>query len=88
MLETHGYFNEEFEQSTNARGQVTGVRVVGHNELGSVVEITSEKAVFTLMVSNQMNVTKDSQNQLEFDGKTYSWTGFYALETLPVKGEK
>ncbi len=88
VLETHGYFNEEFEQSTDARGQVTDVRVVGHNELGSVVEITSEKAVFTLMISNQENVTKDSQNQLEFGGNTYSWKGFYSLETHPVQGEK
>ena len=88
VLETHGYFNEEFEQSTNARGQVTDVNVIGHSDVGSVVEIISEKAVFTLMVSNQENCTQDTQSQLEFGGKTYSWTGFYSLKASPVKGEK
>ncbi len=31
VLETHGYFNEEFEQSVNARGKVSNIKVRTHH---------------------------------------------------------
>lgn len=80
VVETHGYFNEEFEQSVNARGVAKEIRVIGHSDSASVVEIETEKTRFTLMVSNDPNVTRDSVNHAEIAGKTYSWVGFYAIE--------
>ncbi|WP_353499850.1 heparinase II/III domain-containing protein [Vibrio chaetopteri] len=80
VVETHGYFNEEFEQSVNARGVAKEIRVIGHSGSASVVEIETEKTRFTLMVSNDPNVTCDSVNHAEIAGKTYSWVGFYAIE--------
>ncbi|MCG9656469.1 heparinase II/III domain-containing protein [Vibrio mediterranei] len=80
VLETHGYFNEEFEQSVSARGSVKNIQVVGHNAQASVVEIETETSRFTLMVSNNPQVTKDTINNAEIAGKTYSWIGCFAIE--------
>ncbi|MEO9655544.1 heparinase II/III domain-containing protein [Marinomonas sp.] len=87
-LETHGYFNEEFEQSTQARGKVKSIEIIGHNELGSVVRIYLGQKAFVLMVSNQKACIQSTQHELVFAGKTYCWQGFYAVEECLVKGEQ
>jgi hypothetical protein len=80
VLETHGYFNEEFEQSVNARGQVQEVRVVAHTEIGSVVEIDTLSSTVTFMVSNQPSVTESTRHLVQANGKDYQWTGVYSLD--------
>ncbi|OMO23093.1 heparinase II/III domain-containing protein [Vibrio lentus] len=81
VVETHGYFNEEFEQSVNARGVVKNINVVAHSNVGSVVEITTEKSNVTVMISNQLGATDSTEHKVELNGKVYSWTGFYSVET-------
>jgi hypothetical protein len=81
VLETHGYFNEEFEQSVNARGQVQNIRILAHDETGSAVEIETNDSITLLLVSNQNDVTESSKQILNTTDKSYSWTGFYSLET-------
>ncbi|CAH1528767.1 poly(beta-D-mannuronate) lyase [Vibrio owensii] len=88
VLETHGYFNEEFEQSVNARGQVKDIRVVGYNAVGSIVEITTEKSLVTVMISNVLGADDQTPHQVEMNGKTYSWNGFYSLEVNAFEQEK
>ncbi|HHP0463040.1 TPA: heparinase II/III domain-containing protein [Vibrio harveyi] len=88
VLETHGYFNEEFEQSVNARGQVKDIRVVGYNAVGSIVEITTEKSLITVMISNVLGADDQTPHQVEMNGKTYSWNGFYSLEVNAFGQEK
>ncbi|MBY7700359.1 heparinase II/III domain-containing protein [Vibrio harveyi] len=88
VLETHGYFNEEFEQSVNARGQVKDIRVVGYNAVGSIVEITTEKSLVTVMFSNVLGADDQTPHQVEMNGKTYSWNGFYSLEVNAFGQEK
>ncbi|MDK9740997.1 heparinase II/III family protein [Vibrio sp. B516a] len=88
VLETHGYFNEEFEQSVNARGQVKNIRVVGYNAVGSIVEITTEKSLVTVMISNVLGADDQTPHQVELNGKTYSWNGFYSLEVNAFGQEK
>ncbi|ELA6598112.1 heparinase II/III family protein [Vibrio alginolyticus] len=88
VLETHGYFNEEFEQSVNARGQVKDIRVVGYNVVGSIVEITTEKSLVTVMISNVLGADDQTPHQVEMNGKTYSWNGFYSLEVNAFGQEK
>ncbi|EGX6961686.1 MULTISPECIES: heparinase II/III domain-containing protein [unclassified Vibrio] len=88
VLETHGYFNEEFEQSVNARGQVKDIRVVGYNAVGSIVEITTEKSLVTVMISNVLGADDQTPHQVELNGKTYSWNGFYSLEVNVFGQEK
>ncbi|HDM8161270.1 TPA: heparinase II/III family protein [Vibrio harveyi] len=88
VLETHGYFNEEFEQSVNARGQVKDIRVVGYNAVVSIVEITTEKSLVTVMISNVLGADDQTPHQVEMNGKTYSWNGFYSLEVNAFGQEK
>ncbi|MDW1577473.1 heparinase II/III family protein [Vibrio sp. Vb2880] len=88
VLETHGYFNEEFEQSVNARGQVKDIRVVGYNAVGSIVEITTEKSLVTVMISNVLGADDQTPHQVELNGKAYSWNGFYSLEVNAFGQEK
>ncbi len=88
VLETHGYFNEEFEQSVNARGQVKDIRVMGYNAVGSIVEITTEKSLVTVMISNVLGADDQTPHQVELNGKTYSWNGFYSLEVNAFGQEK
>ncbi|MFZ3518400.1 heparinase II/III family protein [Vibrio harveyi] len=88
VLETHGYFNEEFEQSVNARGQVKDIRVVGYNAVGSIVEITTEKSLVTVMISNVLGADDQTPHQVELNGKTYSWNGFYSQEVNAFGQEK
>lgn len=82
VVETHGYFNEEFEQSVSARGVVKDIKVVAHTNIGSVVEITTEKSNVTVMISNQLGATDSTEHKVELNGKVYSWTGFYSVETI------
>ncbi|MEZ8236449.1 heparinase II/III family protein [Vibrio splendidus] len=81
VVETHGYFNEEFEQSVNARGVVKDIKVVAHTNIGSVIEITTEKSNVTVMISNQLGATDNTEHKVELNGKVYSWNGFYSVET-------
>ncbi|MDR9831489.1 heparinase II/III family protein [Vibrio sp. FNV 38] len=80
VLETHGYFNEEFEQSVNARGQVTNIRILGHTDIGSAVEITTHQSVITLLVSNNADVTEDSEHEITINNITFNWKGHYSVE--------
>jgi hypothetical protein len=80
VLETHGYFNEEFEQSVNARGQVQDVRVLAHSDVGSIVEIETISDTVTFIVANQLAATKTTEHQMDVNGKLYQWTGIYSLE--------
>ncbi|MCL1067422.1 heparinase II/III family protein [Shewanella olleyana] len=84
VLETHGYFNEEFEQSVSARGQVNNIKVIGHNEVGSVVEIETANTVVTVMISNQADATNSTEHHIDFNGQTYAWTGFYAVSSHAI----
>ncbi|MUJ36752.1 heparinase II/III domain-containing protein [Aliivibrio fischeri] len=88
VLETHGYFNEEFEQSVNARGVVKNIQVIGHTVVGSVIEIQTEFSNVTVMISNQFGATENTAHIVELNGKSYRWTGFYSLETSTIKQEK
>ncbi|MUI54726.1 heparinase II/III domain-containing protein [Aliivibrio fischeri] len=85
VLETHGYFNEEFEQSVNARGVVKNIQVIGHTVIGSVVEIQTEFSNVTVMISNQFSATESTAHIVELNGKSYRWTGFYSLETSSLE---
>ncbi len=75
VLETHGYFNEAIEASTNARGQVERVEIVGHNDQCSVIRIHAKEWVLTVMVTNDNNVAADSEHSVTFAGETFQWQG-------------
>ncbi|WP_456294598.1 heparinase II/III family protein [Vibrio sp. AK197] len=87
-LETHGYFNEEFEQSVNARGLVSDIRIIGYDETASVIEIQTEKSTVTVMVSNNPYVDNQTNNTMKINNKTYQWTGSHSVEIQPNGQEK
>ncbi|WP_261818100.1 heparinase II/III-family protein [Vibrio gallicus] len=87
VVETHGYFNEEFEQSVNARGKVKNIKVLGHTDTASAVQIETENSVVILLLSNQASVTKESDNQLVINDKIYNWKGFYSMEVQAIPQE-
>ncbi|USD67289.1 heparinase II/III family protein [Vibrio sp. SCSIO 43136] len=79
ILETHGYFNEEFEASLNARGLVESVEVLGHNEVGTVVRIqTTSGNTYHIAISNREEAQQDAEHTVEFGGKNFTWTGAFA----------
>jgi hypothetical protein len=88
VLETHGYFNEEFEQSLNARGQVKDIRVVGYNDVGSIVEITTAASRVTVMISNMLGANEHSPHHVDTHNQTYRWNGFYSIEVHTFEQEK
>lgn len=77
VLETHGYYNEEFEQSVRAYGSVKSIRVIGSNDIASVVEIITTASTVTLMLSNQLN--KEGETTVTFQGKNYRWQGYFSI---------
>ncbi|PMM03121.1 heparinase II/III domain-containing protein [Vibrio breoganii] len=75
VLETHGYFNEEFEQSVNARGLVESVNVVADTADGTVVRIqTTTGNTYHFGISNR---AEDAQ-QSEHTVGEFTWTGSFA----------
>lgn len=80
VLETHGYFSEASEICTDATSKLTDITVIGSNSIGSVIEVLGLESPLIILVSNQRDVTADTDHQLEFDNKTYRWKGFLAVE--------
>ena len=81
-FETHGHFDEPSERCHGARGVLTEIRVIGHDDQASVVELFGQGLHFRLMVSNQPGVSDETQHSVTFGGVTYSWTGFFSLQAV------
>lgn len=80
VLETHGYFNESIEASVGARGLVKSVEVLGHNEIGTVIDIqTTSGNSYRFGISNQNQQQQSDTHTVEFSGQCYRWTGAFAL---------
>jgi hypothetical protein len=82
VIEPHGYFNEAQERSEQARSIIKNVRVIGHNDDASIVEITGENNIrWTVMVWNGTPSETAARN-VTFQNRTYTWTGNFAVEGL------
>ncbi|WP_282111021.1 heparinase II/III domain-containing protein [Shewanella algicola] len=80
VLETHGYFNESIEASVGARGLVSKVDVVGHNDSATVINIsTTSGNGYTVVISNLSGDALEGQHTVEFNGQTYQWQGAFAV---------
>ncbi|WP_284348162.1 heparinase II/III domain-containing protein [Roseisolibacter agri] len=82
VIEPHGYFNEAQERSEQARPRIQQVRLVGSDAQATVVEVTGEGGLrWTVMATNgAANAT--AQHSATFGGRTYTWTGNFAVEGL------
>ena len=81
VLEPHGYFNEAREQSRDARSVIKSVKVVGHNDAGSVIEIFGERGIHWLVMVNNGEST-DQEISVKFDNREFRWQGNYHIEKL------
>jgi len=80
VLETHGYFSEANEICTDSTSKLTEIKVICSNAIGSVVEILGLESPITIMLSNQRDVTQETNHQIETDNAMYRWKGFLAVE--------
>jgi len=80
VIEPHGYFNEAREQSDNARGDILDVKVIGHNNDGSVIEVLGKNDLHWRIMVNNGKASKTEKYSVAFDGKKYSWIGNFKVE--------
>lgn len=80
VIQPHGYFNEARELSRNARPSVEQVRVVGHNNQASVVEVTGQNGLRWLVMVNNEPASDAARRSVSFGGQKYEWTGNYAVQ--------
>lgn len=79
-IETHGFFDEASERCSGARGELDEIRVVGHDETASVVELRGKRLHLLVMVSNRPDIKADSVTEVSFNGRRYRWTGYFACQ--------
>jgi hypothetical protein len=82
VIEPHGYFNEAQERSEQARPRIHDVKVVGHNDDASVVEIAGENGLHWTIMINNRDSAPDRRHAVTFGGRTYQWTGNFAVEGI------
>jgi len=81
-IEPHGFFSELEERSADARPALEQVRVVGTSDEASVVEVTGKNGLkWTVMVNNGA-ASDTARHRVAFGGRTYEWTGNFAVEGL------
>lgn len=79
-IEVHGYFNEARELSRQALPVLREVKVIGHSQEGSVIEIFGENGLHWRIMVNNANASDQAKHILKFNDKTYEWIGNYSVE--------
>lgn len=83
VIEPHGYFNEASEESKNAYSTIRAVKVIGHNDIGTVVHILGDNNLeWFVTVYNGDNPDPTIEHSVRFRGETFSWTGNYSLKKI------
>jgi oligo-alginate lyase len=82
VIEAHGYFNESQERSEQARSTITDVRVIGHNNDASVIEVAGGGGVRWIVMVWNATASDTAAHAVTFGGNTYRWTGNFAVEGL------
>ena len=82
VIEPHGYFSESEERSIEATGRITGVRVLGSGDDGSVVRITGAGDLqWTVMVSNGP-ASATARHRVDAGGETFEWVGNFSVRGM------
>ena len=82
VIEPHGYFNEARERSAQARPRITGVNVLGHSDVASVVEITGQEGLHWRIVVSNQSEGMTGQQEVTFGDQSFQWTGNFQVEFL------
>ncbi len=79
VIEPHGYFNEAQEKSVNAKPVIQTVRIIGHNETGTVVEVLGQNNIrWQVMVNNGVSSESEAMH-VKFGSQEYTWSGNYSV---------
>ena len=87
VIEPHGYFNEARERSVQARSLIKQVRVAGHDDRASVIEIEGANGLFWRVMVNNGPPSETTEHNVSFGGKTYAWTGNFKVEFIDESAE-
>ena len=83
VIEPHGYWSEAGEVSRKADSNIRAVKVVGHNDVGSVVHILGvDHMEWLVTVYNGEKADPEAKHSVKFRGETFSWTGNYSFKRL------
>ncbi|MCY9869979.1 heparinase II/III family protein [Vibrio barjaei] len=78
-LETHGYFNEEFEASVGARGLVEAVTTLADNDDATVIEVTTTTGnTYRFAISNREAGQQELLHEMTIGDERVSFTGSFA----------
>lgn len=79
VLETHGYFNEEFEASERARGLVESVSTLADSDDATIIEVkTTTGSVYRFAVSNRPESEQSERHDVYVAEQMVSFTGPFA----------
>lgn len=84
-IEPHGFFSESAERSSDARGRITQVRVLGTTADASVVEVDASGGLRWVIMVNDGPASTSAPHRVRVGGQTYAWTGNFAVQGL-VRG--
>jgi oligo-alginate lyase len=79
VIEPHGYFNEAQERSIQARPMITQIRTLASNDEATVLRISGNGIVWTVMVAHGTPSTT-AKHTISGTGLTFEWTGNFAVE--------
>lgn len=85
VYETHGYFNEASESSTEARGQIEQVEVIGHDDDVSMIRLhLVDKRRLTIVVCNRLPPTVPQVSEhgalFNWNGHSFRWQGAFSVQ--------
>lgn len=83
VIEPHGFWSEAGEISRKADSNIRAVKVVGHNDVGTVVHILGVEGMeWLLIVYNGDQPDPQAKHTVTFRGETFEWTGNYSLKKI------
>ncbi|MXW33560.1 MAG: alginate lyase family protein [Rhodothermaceae bacterium] len=80
VIEPHGYFNEARERSVQARPRITGVEVVGHSDVASVIRINGQDGLHWQIIVSNLSEEITEQQEVVFGDQSFQWTGRYHVD--------
>lgn len=82
VIEPHGFFSEAFERSEQARPKLRDVRVIADTQNTSIVEVSGDDGIkWTVLIWNGAS-SDTAEHTFTHQGRTYRWTGNFAVEGL------
>ena len=82
VIEPHGYFSEREERSSDARGHVQQVRVIGSNAVSTVIEVTGAQGLRWRVMVNNGAASRTETHRVTFGGETFEWAGNFAVQGI------